>query len=269
MVMNMQLSGHLDLPVWVIKVAEIGAFFLAAWIAHRLASRFAKRLVGLGRFARQSQRPRLERQLTLQGLFSSAISVLAMLIATLASVGLFVRTDTLVWMVGLFSAAFGLGARPLVNDLLSGISFIFEDSFMVGEKVELLGVEGVVEAVNLRTTLIRAPSGELYIVPNGEIRLVRNFSRGRFSTVHVRLKLRAVDLDQALTLLEIMGEDAVSLLPNLLEPWQVRSESETIGQLAELSLIARARFGQAAEMRPRLLSFVQQQLAENNIDLVD
>ena len=265
----MQLLGIPDLPPWASNILSIGTFYLAAWIAHRLAPRLANRLVRLGRFARRAYHPRLERQLTLQGLFSSAMSILAMLIATLATVGLFVRTDTLVWMVGLFSAAFGLGARPLVNDLLSGISFIFEDSFMVGEKVEMLGVEGAVEMVNLRTTLIRAPSGELYIVPNGEIRLVRNFSRGRFSTVHVRLKLRAKDLDQALTLLETMGQDAVSLLPNLLEPWQVLSESGMIGQQTELSLVAKARFGQAAEMRPRLLSLVQSGLTENDIDLVD
>jgi hypothetical protein len=66
-----------------------------------------------------------------------------------------------------------------------------------------------------------------------------------------------------------MAEDAVSLLPNLLEPWQVISESGTIGQQAELTLVARARFGKAAEMRPRLLALVQQRLAEANIAMSD
>ena len=87
--------------------------------------------------------------------------------------------------MGLFSAGFGLGARPMVSDFLSGIGFMFEDTFDVSEKIEIPGlpggsVMGLVEAVHLRTTVIRAMSGEPYIVPNGEIRVVRNFSRGDF-----------------------------------------------------------------------------------------
>jgi small-conductance mechanosensitive channel len=45
-------------------------------------------------------------------------------------------------MVGLFAAAFGLGARPLVSDYLTGVGFLFEDTFDVGEKVDILGNEG-------------------------------------------------------------------------------------------------------------------------------
>jgi hypothetical protein len=54
-----------------------------------------------------------------------------------------------------------------------------------------------------------------------------------------------------------------------LEPWQVISESGVIGQQTELTLLAKARFGQAAEMRPRLLALAQQRLAEANVDLAD
>jgi small conductance mechanosensitive channel len=172
-------------------------------------------------------------------------------------------------MIGLFTAGFGLGARPIISDFLTGVSFIFEDTFDVGEKVEILEVEGVIEAVNLRTSTLRAPTGELYIVPNGEIRLIRNFSRGRFSTVKVTLKLAAEDLSHAIPILEELANDAVIQLPNLLEPWQVLSESGIIGQNTELTLVAKARFGHGAEMRPRLLALVQEKLSEENIQLVN
>jgi hypothetical protein len=59
----------------------------------------------------------------------------------------------------------------------------------------------------------------------------------------------------------------VTLLPNLLEPWQVISESGVIGQQTELTLIAKARFGQAAEMSPRLLALVQERLSEIDVIL--
>jgi small conductance mechanosensitive channel len=173
--------------------------------------------------------------------------------------------------MGLFSAAFGFGARVVIGDYLSGLSFLFEDTFTVGEKIEITGVrpiEGVVEAIILRTTMLRSPSGELYVVPNGEIRAVRNFSRGKFSIANITIKILAADLGAALTTLEALGDEAVVLLPNLIEPWQVTSLVGVTGQFTELTLIAKARFGKAAEMRPRLLTLVQERLSETNIQLV-
>ena len=79
----------------------------------------------------------------------------------------------------------------------------------------------------------------------------------------------ATDLNRALPLLEELAAEAVALLPNLLEPWQVLSESGVIGQQTELTLLAKARFGQAAEMRPRLLALVQERLSEADINLAD
>ena len=139
----------------------------------------------------------------------------------------------------------------------------------MGEKVEILGVEGVVESVNLRVTMIRSPGGELFTMPNGEIRVVRNFSRGSFSTAKASFKVHASDLSRALELLEELGREAVTLLPNLLEPWQVLSGSGVIGQQTELTLLAKARFGQASEMRPRMLNLVQERLTAAAVDLLD
>ncbi|MBU0703832.1 MAG: mechanosensitive ion channel family protein [Chloroflexi bacterium] len=232
-----------------------------------MARFIARFVVRLSRLNIKDRRPGPERRETLRSVIASAISFIAFIVATIASIGRFVQLDTLVWLVGLFSAAFGLSARPLISDVLTGIGLIFEDTFAVGEKVEILNVEGVVEAVNLRTTWVRAPTGELYVVPNGEIRVVRNFSRGRFSTVKITLKISAADLSDALSFLEELGKEAVVLLPNLLEPWQVISESGVIGQQTELTLLARARFGNAAEMSPRLLALVQERLAEAGIAL--
>ena len=149
---------------------------------------------------------------------------------------------------------------------------MFEDPFDVGEKVELPGlaagsVMGIVEAVYLRTTVIRSMSGEPFIVPNGEIRVVRNFSRGDFSEANVKIKLATADLGRAIPLLEELGQEAVGMLPNLLDPWQVISETGEMGQQTDLTLIAKARFGQAGEMRPKLLNLVQDRMEDAGIEL--
>jgi small conductance mechanosensitive channel len=250
----------------------IALFFLLAWLVHRLSARIAMRIIRLNRLAPQSYRWRNERINTLHGLIADAVTFFAFFLATVLSLSLFVDSETLLWMIGLFSAGFGLSARPLVSDFLSGVSFIFEDTFEVGEKVDMMGVpggnvEGVVEAVNLRTTLVRAPTGELFTVPNGEIRVVRNYSRGRFSTADVAIHLQAEDIGQALPLLEELGKEAMDLLPHLLEPWRVISKSGEMGQQVELSLLAKARFGKAAELRTRLLALVAERLAEAEIHL--
>ncbi len=265
-----QIQAFLTSPSWDSYLVRIALNFLLAWGVHRLVSRLlASRLINLNRFSPRRYQVRPERLHTLQTLVASAISFLAFTLAILFSLNLFIPGETLVWMVGLFSAAFGLGARPLISDFLTGISFLFEDPFDLGEKVELMQIEGVVERVNLRTTLLRAPTGELFTIPNGEIRVIRNFSRGRFSLANINFKVPASDLQQTLELLTSLGEEAVHLLPNLLEPWQVISESGTIGQQTELTLLTKARFGKAAEMRPRLLALVQERLEQNGIQLVD
>jgi small conductance mechanosensitive channel len=250
-------------------ILEIGAAYLLAGLVHVIASTIARWMSRAASVDPRERRPGPERRATLASLIASIISFSSFIAATLFALGQFVQLDTLVWVAGFMSAGFGFGARALISDVLTGISLLFEDPFAVGEKVEILDVEGVVERVTLRTTSIRAPTGELYVVPNGEVRVVRNFSRGRFSMANVRVKVAAADLSKALPLLQEISEEAVSLLPNLLEPWKVISETGTIGQQAELTLVARARFGKAAEMRPRLLTLVQERLAEADIAMSD
>lgn len=243
--------------------------YLIAAIGYRVIRRLSGRIFQINDLAPERMRLRQERKRTLEGLFVSAFGFLLLVIATVFSLGLFIDTATLIWIIGLFSAAFGIGANRLIGDFLTGITFAFEDTLDVGDKVEVLGVEGVVEKINLRTLNLRATTGELYAIPNGEIRLIRNFSRGRFSTTSVVLKVPEQNLDEAVTLLEELAIEAVERLPNLLEPWHIINETGIIGESAELKLSVKARFGKAAELRPRLLSLVGDHLRKADIKLLD
>ena len=250
---------------------HIAIYFVSAILVSFVLRRLARWLVKLGRLAPKHRKPSLERQKTLQSLLSSTINLIVIILAIIAIMGLFVDPTTVAWVMGLLSAAFGFGARLVIGDYLSGLSFLFEDTFAVGEKIEVRGtppIEGVVETISLRTTMLRSPTGELYVVPNGEIRAVRNFSRGKFSIANITLKIQASDLSTARKILETLGDEAVTLLPNLIEPWKVTNLEGMIGQYTELTLIAKARFGKAAEMRPHLLALVQERLLEQDIQLV-
>ena len=73
--------------------------------------------------------------------------------------------------------ALGLGAQTLVRDVLSGIFMLVEDQYGVGDQVDVLDVQGVVEKVGLRVTCVRDKKGTLWYLRNGEILKVGNQSQ--------------------------------------------------------------------------------------------
>lgn len=91
---------------------------------------------------------------------------------------------------GLTIAIVGFGAQSLVRDIIAGLSILFEGQYSVGDfiEVEPTKAAGIVEEFGIRTTKIRALSGELIYIPNGTIMGVRNYVSGqeRFS-VEVQL----------------------------------------------------------------------------------
>jgi hypothetical protein len=99
-------------------------YFASAWLIAFLLKRLARQAIRFRRLNPKRRKTSPERQKTLQSLISGAISLIAFIIATLASLGLFLQPNTLIWMVGLYSTAFCLSARPLISDYLAGLSFI-------------------------------------------------------------------------------------------------------------------------------------------------
>jgi small-conductance mechanosensitive channel len=79
--------------------------------------------------------------------------------------------------LGIAGIAIGFGAQTLIEDLISGIILIVEDQLGVGDRVDVGVVEGDVERVTLRSTVILARNGVRWYVPNSEIRRVANESQ--------------------------------------------------------------------------------------------
>lgn len=280
-------------------------YFFLAWLIHRLGWRTAGLLLRLNdyvlpkrfplrlsRFGQTAHLPkglielnrrlpgeleeadklRAQRRQTLRELLANAVSLAAFIGAIILSLDLFLEAEAIVLIVSLFGSALAFAGRTFIGDILAGISIIFQDKLAVGEKIlvkaqfELL--EGVVEHVDLNATWLRADTGELYIIQNGEIRFIRNYSRGLHSSANITLTIPATDLDRALPLLKSLGQEAIKLLPAIKEPWKVISENGSIGQNTELTLVVKTTFGEAAALRPQLLRLVQKRLALADIPLV-
>lgn len=258
-------------PITVESLTLIAGFFIAAVILSFLGGLIARRMVSLSRLAPEKRRPSVQRTKTLKSLLSSGITFVTFFLAVMASLALFIPMSTLIWVLGLFSAAFGFGAKPFISDLMAGMSFIFNVTFDIGEKVEFYlpmdNIQGVVEEINLTTTLVRSATGEMFTLPNGEIRIVRNFSRGKFSNASISLFVTPQDVGRATEILKNLGNEVFSELDDLLEPYQVIGSTNLSGSKVEIIVLARASFGKAAELRLLLMDRIQDRLRLEKIEL--
>jgi small conductance mechanosensitive channel len=78
---------------------------------------------------------------------------------------------------GILGLAVGFGAQTLVKDVITGFFILLENQIRVGDTVTAAGCTGVVEAVNLRTTVLRDNDGTTHIIPNSAISVVANSTR--------------------------------------------------------------------------------------------
>jgi small conductance mechanosensitive channel len=84
---------------------------------------------------------------------------------------------------GIGGVAIGFGAQSLIKDIISGFFIVFEYQFVVGDLVTIEGMNGTVEGMELRVTRLRNFNGDLYVIPNGEIKKITNHSRGNKSAI--------------------------------------------------------------------------------------
>ena len=123
---------------------------------------------------------------------------------------------------GIVGVVVGLGAQPLINDVLSGLFILFERLFLVGDFIETGTARGVVESVELRTTRIRNPDGQLHILRNGQLGEVVNYSKEyTYAVVQVGVAYDS-NLDQVYGVLKKVGEELKATNSDVLEATNVQ-----------------------------------------------
>lgn len=108
------------------------------------------------------------------GTLNVIVIIIAILMALLV-VG--IEITPLLASVGVAGLAVSLGAQTLIKDYIGGIIILFENQFNVGDDIEVGNVIGTVERIELRATYVRDVQGRLFIIPNGEVRILSNNSR--------------------------------------------------------------------------------------------
>ncbi|MCB0208955.1 MAG: mechanosensitive ion channel [Anaerolineae bacterium] len=261
----------------ILRFHEFSPSYLPAHLQHYTGEESNLKLIGrlldwLPGELKALPMPDEQRRQTLQEIISSTVSIIAFVVAGLATLGQFATATTVVTVTGLLISALAFAGRTVVADYLAGFGILFQNQFYVGEKIKVKAqldvIEGTVEQVSLNSTWLRALTGEVYVIANGEMRWICNYSRGIYSAANITLKITATDLTRAVPLLENLGHEAEKLFEEMHGPWQVISETGVIAEQVELTLAVRANFGHAVHLRPKLLSFLQERLTLAGIALV-
>lgn len=173
----------------------------------------------------------------LRNMLFVALLVIAVLMA-LSSAG--VEIAPLLAGAGVIGIAIGFGAQTLVKDIISGVFFLLDDAFRVGEYIESGTIRGTVEAFSLRSVKLRHHRGQLHTVPFGDLKVVTNYSRDWvIDKIQVGVTYDT-DLDQVKKIVkqvskEIMEDPAMAAV--ILEPLK----SQGVAQMGDFAIQIRMK----------------------------
>lgn len=114
--------------------------------------------------------------------------------------------------LGIVGIAVAFGAQNLIRDLLAGIFILLEDQYRVGDVANVAGIGGLVEEIGLRRTILRDLDGIVHSIPNGEIKIASNLTKG-YSRVNLNISVGyGEDLDHVIEVInracKEMAEDS-------------------------------------------------------------
>ena len=228
---------------------------LLAWVVWRFA---------IHRARLQLQPYSEQRMETIRTLASSVMDGVAGILTIVFLLSLLVEPGVLVASLGLFSAGLGFAAKNFISDVFMGISLLVNDRIAIGEKVEIGERQsiGYVEKITLMETFLRGMNGELWVVPNGDIRTIRNLSRGTFSPANIKLVVPTADMAQGMEALQAVIADPH---PDIVGEPEIISEDGLVGHNTVIMLKVQARYGAGARVRRDLLKELHKELAARHI----
>jgi small-conductance mechanosensitive channel len=195
--------------------------------------------------------------------------VIIVLAAMMGLSALGVEIGPLIASAGVVGVAIGFGAQTLVRDVISGVFYLLDDAFRVGEYIQSGNYKGVVESFSLRSVKLRHHNGPLYTVPFGVLGAVQNQSR---DWVVVKLNIGVTydtDLDKARKIVKKLGQELAAdpeLGPGILEPLKMQGV-QAFGDFAlQLRMKMMTRPGDVQFMaRRRALGMIKKAFDANGI----
>ncbi|SOC43400.1 small-conductance mechanosensitive channel [Rhizobium subbaraonis] len=250
--------------VIILLIADLAWQLAKSYIDSRLPS--AESDVGLAPDV-AARRARLR---TLLPIFRNALAAVLICVAAmtvLAEMG--VQIGPIIAGAGIFGVAIGFGSQTLVKDIVSGVFYLMDDAFRVGEWIESGSYNGVVESFSLRSIRLRHHRGSVFTVPFGELGAIRNGSRDWVvDKFRIRVPFKT-DINKVGKIAKEIGKQLLEdpeLGPHFIKPLKLKGV-EQIGEFGiEISFGFTARpTGEQTAIRRRAYTMITQAFAENDI----
>jgi small-conductance mechanosensitive channel len=170
--------------------------------------------------------------------------------------------------LGVIGIAIGFGAQNLVRDVISGVFFLMEDAFRVGEYIQSGNYKGTVEGFSIRSIRLRHHRGPVYTVPFGLLGAIQNQSRDWvIDKLTVGITYDS-DLDRARKLIKQIGLDLANdpeFAPLILEPLKMQG----VEQLGDFAVQIRLKImtlpGEQFVIRRKAYAMIKKAFDENGI----
>jgi small-conductance mechanosensitive channel len=180
--------------------------------------------------------------------------VIFVLLVLLVLSQLGVNITPLIAGASVLGLAISFGSQTLVKDIVSGIFYLIDDAFRVGDYVDTGRVKGTVEGFTLRSIRMRHQNGQVHTIPFGQLGTITNYSRD-WVTVKFNLRLaRDVDLETVRKTTKKIGQEMMTdadLGPELLIPLKLQG----VADIADNALVLRFKF----TCKPTNPSIIQRQ----------
>lgn len=170
-------AGNLlyNLPVLTTRLLMAALVIFLGVIFIRIGRRMIATIV---RMRSQKGMHTVQQVSTIKSLATSVFNyIMYFIIVTVVLSILGVNVTSILALAGVGGIAISFGAQTLVKDIISGMFIWMEGSITVGDVVTINGLSGVVESIAIRTTVVRDYNGNIYVIPNGDIRTITNMSR--------------------------------------------------------------------------------------------
>ena len=131
----------------------------------------------VGKITNKGNNAKDKRKATIINLVKSIIKYLILIFIVLSILDVYgVNTTSIIASLGVAAAVIGLAFQDILKDFLAGITIIFDNKYAVGDTIEINGFTGTVISLGLRTTKIKAFTGEVKCIGNSSFTEVTNYN---------------------------------------------------------------------------------------------
>jgi small-conductance mechanosensitive channel len=198
--------------------------------------------------------------------FVGTVLIVMTVLIVLSSMG--INIAPLLAGASIFGLAIGFGSQKLVSDVLSGIFYLVDDSFRVGEYIQAGSVSGTVEGFSLRNVNLRHDKGALQIVPFSKLGAVTNYNRGG-AVVKFKLSLPYdTSISQVRKIIKKVGQQLMEdpeLGPDIILPVKSMGVQTVADSVMTFRVRFTARFGRQGIIQRKAFEMITEALAKKGI----